>query len=315
VRLVAASGIGLNVDFAEPGTAAATFLERWREAAADHAGTRARAIAAAARHGWENVAKAYQLLYDDVLGARCRTILDVPVFVGTEPEAIARIDADYAAKRSTIVAFANANALNIASRDDKFCGVLKRCLVMNDGIGVDAASQILFGARFPQNLNGTDFTPYYFQHTSNNYRIFFLGSSSGVAERAAARLMAMCGGRHQIAGCQNGYGRAGDTMGIVAKIAASGADVLLVAMGNPLQELWLADHLDTTGCRLGFAVGALFDFLSGDVARAPHWVRAARLEWCYRLAREPGRMWRRYVVGNPVFLMRVLGQWWSGARV
>jgi alpha-1,3-mannosyltransferase len=186
---------------------------------------------------------------------------------------------------------------------------------MNDGIGVDAASQILFGSRFPQNLNGTDFTPCYFQRTRNNYRIFFLGSSSGVAERAAARLIAMCGGRHQIAGCQNGYSREGDTIGIVAKIAASGADVLLVAMGNPLQERWLAANLETTGCRLGFGVGALFDFLSGDVRRAPAWVRAARLEWAYRLAREPGRMWRRYIVGNPVFLMRVIGQWWSGARV
>jgi alpha-1,3-mannosyltransferase len=315
VRLVTAGGVGLNVDFAQAERAAAAFLDRWREVACDHGAVRARAIAAAARYGWEHVAEAYQSLYDDVLGARCRTILDVPVFVATRRDAVERIDAEYAACKSTIVAFANANALNIASIDDKFCGVLKRCLVMNDGIGVDAASHILFGARFPQNLNGTDFTPHYFKETRNSYRIFFLGSSSGVAERAAARLMAMCGGRHQIAGCQNGYSREGDTMGIVAKIAASGADVLLVAMGNPLQELWLAENLEVTGCRLGFGVGALFDFLSGDVTRAPVWVRAARLEWCYRLAREPGRMWRRYVVGNPVFLMRVLGQWWSGARV
>lgn len=104
-------------------------------------------------------------------------------------------------------------------------------------------------------------------------------------------------------------------MTIVAKIVASKADVLLVAMGNPLQELWLAEHLQATGCRLGIGVGALFDFLSGDVARAPLWVREARLEWVYRLLLEPGRLWHRYLVGNPVFLMRVLGQWWSGARV
>ena len=101
----------------------------------------------------------------------------------------------------------------------------------------------------------------------------------------------------------------------MAKILASRADVLLVAMGNPRQEFWLADHLPSTGCRLGIGVGGLFDFLSGDVARAPVWVRAARLEWCYRLMREPRRLWRRYILGNPIFLMRVLGQWWSGARV
>ena len=196
----------------------------------------------------------------------------------------------------------------------KFRNVLKRCLVMNDGIGVDAASRILFGSRFPQNLNGTDFTPNYFRNTRNTYRIFFLGSSSGVAERAASRLIAMCG-RHKIAGCQNGYSRAGDNMGIVAKILASEADVVLVAMGNPAQEMWLAENLEATGCRLGFAVGALFDFLSGDVPRAPSWVRSVRMEWVYRLLREPGRLWRRYVLGNPIFLLRVLNQWFSGARI
>lgn len=124
----------------------------------------------------------------------------------------------------------------------------------------------------------------------------------------------MCG-RHEIAGCQNGFSRAGDTPAIVAKIVASQADVVLVAMGNPKQEMWLAENLSATGCRLGFGVGALFDFLSGEAARAPEWVRSARVEWCYRLFREPGRLWRRYVLGNPVFLIRVLGQWWSGARV
>jgi alpha-1,3-mannosyltransferase len=314
-RLVAGSGVGVNVNFDEPDRAVAAFLERWKEAAESYASTRKKSIAAASRYGWDHVSRRYQSFYDDALGARRRTILDVPVFVGTRAEAVDKIDAEYDKAKSTMVAFANANALNVASKDDRFCAVLKRCLVMNDGVGVDAASRLLFGSRFPQNLNGTDFTPYYFKNTRNNYRIFFLGSSSGVAERAAATLIAMCGGRHRIAGCQNGYSRAGDTVGILAKIIASQADVVLVAMGNPTQEMWLAENLDATGCRLGFGVGALFDFLSGDASRAPLWMRAARLEWLYRLLREPGRLWRRYLLGNPGFLMRVLGQWWSGARV
>jgi len=314
-RLIANSGVGLNMNFDEADGAAAAFSERWQEAAEDYSSSRKKSMAAASRHSWEHVSQRYQSFYDDVLGAKRRTILDVPVFVGTRAEAVDKIDAEYDKASSTIVAFANANALNVASSDDRFCAVLKRCLVMNDGVGVDAASRILFGSRFPQNLNGTDFTPYYFRNTRNSYRIFFLGSSSGVAERAAARLIAICGGRHRIAGCQNGYSRAGDTVAIRAKIIASQADVVLVAMGNPMQEMWLAENLEATGCRLGFGVGALFDFLAGDVSRAPPWVRAARLEWLYRLLREPGRLWRRYLLGNPVFLVRVLGQWWSGARV
>ena len=313
-RLVNDSGVGINVNFAQPQSAAAAFLARWREVASSYATVRARATAAAAVHGWQHVSARYQALYDDVLGARYRTLLDVPVFVGDEAQAVATIDAQYGQPDPTIIAFANANALNAAARDGRVRDVLKHCLVMNDGIGVDVASRILFGARFPQNLNGTDFVPNYLKQTRHDYRIFFLGSSSGVAERAAGRLIAACG-RHRIAGCQNGYSRAGDNAKIAARIAASGADVVLVAMGNPAQELWLADNLAATGCRLGFGVGALFDFLSGDVERAPAWVRNARLEWIYRLSREPARLWRRYVIGNPVFMMRVFGQWLSGARV
>jgi alpha-1,3-mannosyltransferase len=313
-RLVGNAAVGLNVNFDDTDAAAAGFLEQWQKVADDYASVREQSIAAASRYDWENVSRLYQSLYDDVLGARCRTILDVPIFVGTQAEAVDKIDAEYNSQKSTIVAFANANALNVAAIDNRFRGVLKRCLVMNDGIGVDAASRILFGSRFPQNLNGTDFVPNYLKNTRNSYRIFFVGSSSGVAERAASRLMAICG-RHQIAGCQNGYFRAGDTAAIVAKIWASQADVVLVAMGNPRQEMWLAENLEATGCRLGFAVGALFDFLAGDVSRAPIWMRSTRLEWIYRLLREPGRLWRRYLLGNPIFLLRVFGQWWSGARV
>jgi alpha-1,3-mannosyltransferase len=86
-------------------------------------------------------------------------------------------------------------------------------------------------------------------------------------------------------------------------------------MGNPEQELWLRTNFSATGCRLGFAVGALFDFMAGEAQRAPAWVRTARFEWIYRLAQEPRRLWRRYVLGNPVFMLRVLSQWWRGARV
>ena len=97
--------------------------------------------------------------------------------------------------------------------------------------------------------------------------------------------------------------------------AARSADVLLVAMGNPKQELFIQEHLAATGCILGIGVGALFDFLAGNVPRATARVQRWRLEWLYRLVQEPRRLAGRYLVGIPVFLTRILRQWWSGARV
>jgi alpha-1,3-mannosyltransferase len=314
-RLAHEGGHGLLLNFANEGEAALQFFEKSGEIFRDYGFYRGRSLEVAANYDWKNVGRLYQSFYDSALGNKSRSILNVPVFVGTEAEAVDKIDADYAGGKSTVVAFANAHALNVASINDQFRDVLKSCLVLNDGVGIDAASRILFGTRFPHNLNGTDFTPNYFKNTKNTYRIFFLGSSSGIAERASGRLLAMCGGRHQMVGCQNGYSRAGDNQFIVDKIRASDADVVLVAMGNPAQEMWLAENLEATGARLGFAVGALFDFLSDDIPRAPSWMRSIRMEWVYRLMREPGRLWRRYVLGNPLFLMRILNQWLSGARV
>jgi exopolysaccharide biosynthesis WecB/TagA/CpsF family protein len=86
-------------------------------------------------------------------------------------------------------------------------------------------------------------------------------------------------------------------------------------MGNPKQELWIAQHLEMTGCRVGLAVGALFDFIAEVVPRAPKWVRTIRAEWLFRLAIEPRRLWRRYLMGNVVFLIRVFAQPWVGVRL
>ena len=71
---------------------------------------------------------------------------------------------------------------------------------------------------------------------------------------------------------------------------------------------------ESTGRRLGFGVGGLFDFMAGAVPRAPHWIQAARIEWAYRLAQQPARLWRRYLVQMPIFLLRVARQWLAGAR-
>ena len=188
-----------------------------------------------------------------------------------------------------MVAFANAHSLNVASRDERVRTILRKSIILNDGIGADIASLMLFGKAFPQNLNGTDFVPHYLQNTRHRYRIFLLGSRPGVAERAGQHLSRRFP-QHQIVGFHHGYFAKNDTANIIAMIKASNADIVLVGMGIPQQELWLASNLGATGARLGFAVGALFAFVTGDARRAPAWMRSMRMEWLHRLTQEPLRL-------------------------
>jgi len=249
-----------------------------------------------------------------VLGQDVRSILDVPILVRTSPEATWLLDERFDRRKPTMVVFANAHTLNQTALNPGVRSLLDRAIVFNDGVGVDIASRLLFGRPFPENLNGTDFIPQYLRQTQRRYRIFMVGGKPGVAERAAARLKEIAPA-HDIVGHSHGYLPPEETGDLLARIRSARADILLVAMGNPAQEAWLNAHLSASGCRLGFGVGGLFDFLAASVPRAPGWVQSARLEWMFRLLHEPQRLWRRYLVDMPIFLGRIFRQWLAGARV
>jgi alpha-1,3-mannosyltransferase len=312
--VVERTGIGFLLDFTKPDAAAEQLMSHWPEIATRYAEQRKSAIMAARQFDWRPVCRSYAELYEFAAGTRVRTILGVPIVVDTVAEAIGQLDSRFQVGEPAVVAFANAHALNLAARNAEFRGLLRRCIVFNDGFGADIASRVLYGSRFPANLNGTDFMPLYLDQTKHRFRIFLLGGRPGVAKRAAIRLSELYP-QHQIVGWGSGYFLAEEAQTIADVIRATKADIVLAGMGNPRQELWLDSHLAATGCRLGFAVGALFDFLAGEVPRAASWVRAARLEWVYRLSCEPRRLWSRYILGNPTFLLRVAAQWGSGSRV
>jgi N-acetylglucosaminyldiphosphoundecaprenol N-acetyl-beta-D-mannosaminyltransferase len=111
--------------------------------------------------------------------------------------------------------------------------------------------------------------------------------------------------RLEIAGMHHGYFDSRHTSTIVNDINTSGAHILLVAMGAPRQDLWLAALREELRVPILMGVGGLFDFYSGNIRRAPMWMREIGLEWVWRLLQEPERMWRRYLIGNPLFLYRV----------
>ncbi|MGB3386984.1 MAG: WecB/TagA/CpsF family glycosyltransferase [Pseudaminobacter sp.] len=247
--------------------------------------------------------------------ARCtpKNILGITVASIGWSEAIALLRARLAERKFTKVSFLNAHNANIACADREFAQALDDFLILPDGIGVDIASRLLYGAPFPSNLNGTDFVPGFLQSVSQPLTVGLLGASRRNADAAARKLSALAP-QHSFAVIHDGYFSPEQEPGIVAHIEALRPDVLLVAMGVPRQELWIARNMSERHCILPIAVGALLDFLSGTVPRAPAWMRRLRLEWLFRLLLEPRRLWHRYIVGNPLFLARVLRQKLRGSK-
>jgi exopolysaccharide biosynthesis WecB/TagA/CpsF family protein len=236
-----------------------------------------------------------------------RSILGVDVMPMTQVQAIAFLGERIRAGRFTKIAFLNAHVANLTTADATFRETLEDFVVFPDGIGVDIASSVLHGRPFPANLNGTDFVPAFIASQTVPLRIGLIGTSRANVELAAAHLRAFAP-QHEIVMVQDGYFSDADEPDILARLETVRPDILLVAMGVPRQERWIAEHLSERHCTLALGVGALLDFMSGTIPRAPLQLRRLGLEWLFRLLVEPLRLWRRYIIGNPLFLLRVLGR-------
>ncbi|GAB47027.1 WecB/TagA/CpsF family glycosyltransferase [Mobilicoccus pelagius] len=208
----------------------------------------------------------------------------------------------------SILAFVNSDCLNQAVEDPEYLGTLRRSnRVVPDGIGVKLAARFQ-GHDIKENLNGTDLLPRLCERAvAEGLSLYLFGARPGVAAAAADALVTAHPGL-RIAGTQHGYVMPEEDTSVVEKINASGADILLVALGAPRQEEWLDRHRDDLDVGVAMGVGGLFDFYSGRIPRAPVWVREMGFEWVWRLAQEPGRLWRRYLVGNPLFLRRAASE-------
>ena len=305
-KIVGAAGVGHIVDFGDPERAASEMAHAVERAGGSYGALRARAMESVESYGWQGTEQRFRSEYEDILGVKRRTILGVSFEPMRRADAVQKIDGELERGRSMRVAFANAHTLTLATRDADFRRVLNRFLVLNDGVGVDIASRLKFGKAFPENLNGTDFVPYYLSRTQHRLRIFLVGARPEVVSEAARRF-AVTWPQHQVIGTCGGYFRDESQVDDLCRIISDvKADLLLVGLGNPLQELWIANRGATTGARLQMGVGALFDFTSGSVPRAPPWVRRLRCEWMYRLVREPRRLFSRYIMGGVVFARHVL---------
>lgn len=173
-------------------------------------------------------------------------------------------------------------------------------LVIPDGIGTVWAARYR-GFQVRERVAGVELVQVLAQQLGPALRVFLLGGAPSVAETAAQNLLGLAPGVH-IAGARDGYFK--DDLAMVSEIRASQANLLLVGMGFPRQELWLQRHGPATGVRVGIGVGGTFDVISGRVRRAPRWIQKAGLEWLYRFSLQPSR-WQR-MLALPKFALRIL---------
>lgn len=237
-----------------------------------------------------------------------------PVFPKLDQRTVMNVDLVDATPEATIkyllqpgqrtVFFYNAHCANARATRSGYSRALDRAdQILPDGIGIELAARMQ-GDGLTANLNGTDLLPPLLKAAAEQRKsIFLFGARPGTAEKAARHLATLVPGL-RIAGSLDGYGGALDADTAIDTINASGADILLVAMGVPMQELWLDRFGHKLLPELKMAVGGLFDFWAGNVQRAPLWVRNVKSEWVWRLAMEPTRLAQRYILGNFTFLWR-----------
>ena len=214
-----------------------------------------------------------------------------------------------------LVVNANAHLVVLAQKSPWMTALfLKADIAFCDGAGVQLATRLLTGKAVhrttPPEWIGTVLS-----ELGANASIFWLGGEPDIVDEAACKYETKFGVR--TAGTQHGYfdmspGSA-DTRAIVARINAVRPSILLVNMGMPRQERWLWDNWDQINPCVAVTAGALVDHAAGRVSRPPRWVANLGVEWLVRLIREPRRLWRRYLLGLPVFGAYMLLYTWQTA--
>ena len=205
------------------------------------------------------------------------------------------------------VSYVNVHAINLAAEKPEFKRFLNRSLLNYcDGEGVRLGASIL-GKNLPERIVLTDwFYDLCEIADQQNLNVFLLGATDAVLHKSLERLKERYP-RLNVCGVHHGYFNGHDA-DIVKKVNLARPDILFVAMGMPRQEQWIEKNFDSLDVRLVFNAGSCLDYVAGMKKRCPQWMAHNGLEWLFRLFQEPRRLWKRYILGNPLFLIRVFTQ-------
>lgn len=233
-------------------------------------------------------------------------LLGVPVAAVTAEEVLDDLEQCIAGRlRGQYVVTLNVDILLLALES---APLLEACRaarwVVADGMPLVWASRLL-ARPLPERVNGADLALRLMERAARaGYRVFFLGGDPGIPALAARRLQQRLPGLKVVGTLSPLFGfdsRAAEVERTVRAVRAAAPDVVLVGLGAPKQELWLRQHLSEAGVPVGIAVGGTFNFWSGRIRRAPVVFQRAGLEWLWRLAQEPRRLWKRYLVRDLEF--------------
>lgn len=205
----------------------------------------------------------------------------------------------------------NVHCLNLAFENKWYRDFLNSSpIVFCDGKGVQLTSLWFLKVRIPEQIT---YAEWMWNLSSfcekEGYSLYFLGAKPGIALAAAQNLRARFP-RLQIVGVHHGYfdRRGSENENIIQEINLLRPNIVVVGLGMPHQEEWIKDNIERLNVNVFLSGGACFDFVSGNTPRAPNWMSRCGLEWLHRLMLEPKRLWKRYVMGNPLFLWRILLQ-------
>ena len=236
--------------------------------------------------------------------------------VGVDPLTVEELQAEIGhlvrGSRRALVLNVNAHCLNLCYEDAALRAFFNGAeVVFCDGAGVMLAARVL-GRRVPERITYADWAWHLAAFAAaEGFSLYVLGGRPGVARAAAQKLNE----RHpdlEIAGVRHGYcdhaAGSPENEAVVEEINAAAPDILLVGLGMPLQERWLMENGGRIDAGAILTGGAVFDYVSGRLNRGPRLLTTSGFEWLARLIAEPRRLWRRYLLGNPLFLFRVLRQ-------
>lgn len=234
------------------------------------------------------------------------TILGVPVYALDREELTATFSSLLREGKKGWISYVNIHAVNLAQEFPWFRDFLARALITYcDGQGVRLGAAIL-GGHLPERIVMSEWIyDVCAVGEKENVKLFLLGSTDRVLQKAQRTLLQRFP-RLLIVGTRHGYFAEEETNRIVQSINVSAADVLIVGMGMPKQERWILHNYDKLNVSVFLNAGSCFDFVADEKPRCPSWLGRIGGEWLFRLILEPRRLWKRYLIGNPLFLSRVL---------